>query len=65
MILKAIAFFAADCNLARLHSAAVAVVRWPGVLLSVCRIRVLYGNGFWYGHSCHGMRIGNRTQASD
>ena len=30
--------------------------------LCVCHVRILCRNGDRYGHSCYGMRIGNRTQ---
>ena len=28
-----------------------------------CHFRILSRNGYRYGHSCHGIRIGNRNQA--
>ena len=31
----------------------------------VRRVRVLWRNRYWYGHSCYGMLIGNRIQAFD
>jgi len=48
-------------------SAAFAVVRWLAGWVSVSHIRVLGGAyvkaSVRYGHSCYGMRIGNRTQS--
>jgi len=56
MMIRVIIFFAARC----MHIAAYAVMR---CLSGVCHVRVLCRNGYRYGHSCYGMRIGNRTHA--
>jgi len=40
-----------------------AVVRCLHHWVSVCHVRVLGRNSYRYGHSCYGMRIGNRIQA--
>jgi len=53
-------FLPRDYSIARLHSAALAVVQW---LQGVCHVRVLCQNSQRYDHCCYGMRIGNRTQA--
>ena len=57
-------FLPRDCSLARLYSAAVAVVRCLAGCLSVRHVRVSCRNGRRYGHSCYGMRIGNRSHTS-
>jgi len=56
-------FFLHNCSLVRLHSVILAVVWWLGVWLAVCHVRALCWNGWWYDHSCYGMRIGNCMKA--